>query len=261
MVSIVNGARIQRRVVWALMLRETKTLFGKHKLGYLWVLINASFQIGVFWGLREIAGMTAPHGLSTPIFLFGGFIPWLLFADTLTSCMNGISGNRALLSYPQVFPLDILVARTLLNAAVYCTTLGILLLIANLSGYNLSLHDPMSMLIVIILAPLLGFSVGLLCAAFNVMWPTTRLLVPMVVRILFFTSGIFFSVESAPLYVRNILFYNPISHLIELLRNAMSAGYESSFIYVPYVACFILVSLACGLLLERYTRQFLNDAT
>jgi capsular polysaccharide transport system permease protein len=42
-----GAARNQGRVVWALMLRETKTLFGKHKLGYLWALINAAFSIGV----------------------------------------------------------------------------------------------------------------------------------------------------------------------------------------------------------------------
>ena len=36
MKGLQSAARVQTRVIWALMLRETKTLFGKHKLGYLW---------------------------------------------------------------------------------------------------------------------------------------------------------------------------------------------------------------------------------
>ena len=98
-------------------------------------------------------------------------------------------------------------------------------------------------------------------SAFNLMWPTTRLIVPMLMRLLFFTSGLFFSVEFAPVYVRDILFYNPMSHLIELLRNGMSEGYEMSFVFLPYVAGFILLVFSLGLLLERYSRQYLNEET
>ncbi|WP_432823814.1 ABC transporter permease [Trichloromonas sp.] len=256
---LLEAVRIQRRVVWALMLRETKTLFGKHKLGYLWALINASFTLGIFWVIRELAGAPAPHGLSMPVFLLGGFIPWYLFNETITGAMNSVGGNRALLAYPQVFPIDIIVARALLHGAMYMCVLVFLLTVAWLCGYVIVLHDPAAMLMALTLALLLGFGVGALCSSFNLMWPTTRLIVPMLLRILFFTSGLFFSVEMAPAYARDILFYNPLSHLIELLRNGMSAGYESRFVFMPYVFGVVLFVLPLGLLLERYSRQFLNE--
>ncbi len=218
MISIVNGARIQRRVVWALMLRETKTLFGKHKLGYLWALINASFPIGIFWGIRELAGATAPQGMSIPVFLLGGFIPWYIFSETISGAMNGVSGNRALLAYPQVFPIDILLARALLQGAMYMCVLVILLSAAYFSGYAVPLNDPAAMLLALSLALLLGFGIGTVVSAFSLMWPTTRLIVSMILRMLFFTSRLFFFMEFALVYVRNILVYNPLSHQIELLR-------------------------------------------
>jgi capsular polysaccharide transport system permease protein len=254
-----SAARIQRRVIWALMLRETKTLFGKHKLGYLWALINASFTIGIFWGIRELVGASAPQGLSIPVFLLGGFIPWYLFSETVSGAMNGVSGNRALLAYPQVFPIDILVARMLLHGAMYLCVLAILLTAACFSGYAVPLHDPAAMLIALSLALLLGFGVGACASAFNLMWPTTRLIVPMLLRMLFFTSGLFFSVEFAPAYVRNILFFNPLSHLIELLRNGLSEGYDSNFVSLSYVIGFLSLTLSLGLLLERYSRRYLDE--
>ena len=258
---LVAAFQIQRRVIWALILRETKTLFGKHKLGYLWALINASFTLVIFWGIRELAGATAPAGMSTPVFLIGGFVPWFIFSETVTGAMNGISGNRALLAYPQVFPVDILVARSLLHGALYTCVMVFMLSTAYFIGYAVPLHDPAAMLISLLLSSFLGFGIGAIASALTLMWPTTSLVVPMLLRVLFFTSGLFFSVEFAPVSVREILFYNPLSHLIELQRNGMSEGYESHFIYLPYVIGFVLLSLSLGLLLERYSRQFMSEGT
>jgi capsular polysaccharide transport system permease protein len=259
MKGFAGAARNQRRVVWALMLRETKTLFGKHKLGYLWAPINAAFSIGIFWAIRTLVGFHAPHGLSTPVFLLGGFIPWYLFSETVSGSLNAIGGNRALLAYPQVFPLDLLAARTLLHGAMYLCVMTFLLAVAHLFGQPVALHDPLAMLFALTLSLLLGFGVGTLCSAFNLMWPTTARILPMVLRVMFFVSGLFFSIESAPSYVRDILFFNPLSHLIELLRSGMSEGYVSSFVFLPYVVGFVLVALALGLLLERYSRHYLDQ--
>jgi capsular polysaccharide transport system permease protein len=258
---LVSALRTQRRVVWALMLRETKTLFGKHKLGYLWALINASFTICIFWVLRELGGFTPPAGMSTPVFLIGGFIPWFIFSETVSAGMNSVSGNRALLAYPQVFVVDILVARALLQGAMYFCVMVFLLLIASLTDYAVPLHDPAAMLFSLILALLLGFGTGAIASSLNQILPTTRLVVPMLLRVLFFTSGLFFSVEFAPAYVRKILFYNPLSHLIALQRNGLSEGYESQFIFLPYVIGFVLLILTLGLLLERYSRQFISEGS
>jgi hypothetical protein len=35
-IDLVEGFWVQKWVVWALMLRETKILLGKYRLGYLW---------------------------------------------------------------------------------------------------------------------------------------------------------------------------------------------------------------------------------
>jgi capsular polysaccharide transport system permease protein len=255
-----GAARIQRRVVWALMLRETKTLFGKHKLGYLWVIIQAGFTIGIFWVLREITGFSSPPGFSTPAFLVGGFIPFYIFREVISGAVSAVPGNRALLAYPQVFPIDILVARAVLKGAVYLCVMVILLAIARALGYEVPLRNPAAILLALTLSLVLGFGVGSLCSALNLVWHTTERIVPMILRLMFYTSGLFFSVESAPGRIREILFYNPVSHLIELLRCGMT-GYESTFVYMPYVIGCILVTLSLGLLLERYSRRYMDEST
>ncbi|MFZ0133691.1 MAG: ABC transporter permease [Desulfobacterales bacterium] len=254
-----SALRVQGRVIWALMLRETKTLFGKHRLGYLWALINAAFSIGIFWAIRDFGGFHAPHGMSTPVFLVGGFIPWYLFSETVSSGMNAVGGNRALLAYPQVFPLDILTARALLQGAMYVCVMAVLLGIAQAMGYWVTLHDPARVLEALFLSLLLGYGVGAVCSALNLMWPTTARVVPLILRVMFFVSGLFFSVDSMPVSAQRYLFFNPLSHLIESLRGGLSTGFSSRFVYLPYVFGFVLVTLFLGLLLERYSRRFMEQ--
>nr|WP_321465879.1 ABC transporter permease [uncultured Desulfobulbus sp.] len=256
--SFQQALRVQRRVVWALMLRESKTLFGKHKLGYLWAVIQAAFNISVFWGIREIAGFQAPHGMSTPVFLLGGFVPWYIFSNGVTNGLHAIAGNRTLLNYPQVFPLDLLLARILLQGAMQTLVLVVLLIASYCIGQKVAIESPHAIFSALLLALTMGLGGGAACSAFNLIWPVTEQLVPMVLRLLFFTSGLFFSVIDLPVASQKVLSFNPLTHIIEMTRQGFVSGYGEQFISFPYVASVALVFLTIGLLLERYSRRYLD---
>ena len=256
--TFLDGLKVQKRIVFALMLRETKTLFGKHKLGYLWAVINAAFQVGVFWVIREVAGFHPPHGMSTPAFLLGGFVPFYIFSNAVSGGIAAIGGNRALLTYPQVFPLDIIIARTLLQGAMQSVVFILLLGLAMILGHQVMVVNLAAMLIAFCAALSLGFGAGALCSALNLLWPVTSQIIPMIIRVLFFTSGLFFAVVDMPSKALGILFYNPICHIIVLTRSGFIEGYGEKFISLPYLTAFILVMLAFGLLEERYSRLYLD---
>nr|WP_320011016.1 ABC transporter permease [uncultured Desulfobulbus sp.] len=257
-ISLTQAFSVQRRVIWALMLRESKTLFGKHKLGYLWAVIQAAFTLVVFWVIRELAGVHAPHGMSTPVFLLGGFIPWFIFSNGVTNGMNAIGGNRGLLTYPQVYPLDLLLARIILQGAMQTLVLVVLLFVSYCIGQQVSIESPHSIFFSLLLALALGLGSGMACSAFNLLWPVTEQLIPMMLRVLFFTSGLFFSVLDLPASAQNILYYNPLTHIIELMRQGFAVGYGEQYISYFYLTSVTLLLLTTGLLLERYSRRYLD---
>ena len=256
--QLIEGLRVQKRVVWALMLRETKTLFGKHKLGYAWAVINATFQIAVFWAIREFAGFHPPHGMSNPVFLMSGFIPWFIFSNAITDGMAAIWSNRSLLIYPQVFPLDPLVARVLLQSAMQTLVFAMLLCVSWAIGQHVAIANLAAIFVSLFFAMALGFGCGAICSALNLMWPTTGQIVPMIIRVLFFTSGLFFSVVDLPARAKAVLTYNPVTHIIENMRSGFVDGYGLHYISLRYVAGCVLVALVVGLLLERYSRRYLD---
>lgn len=77
----------------------------------------------------------------------------------------------------------------------------------------------------------------------------------MFMRILFFTSGIFYSVSAFSHRIGDFLMLNPIMQLVELMRMTLSNGYVSLYADFWYVVQVTLGSLFLGLLLERYVRR------
>ncbi len=256
--QFIEGLRVQKRVVWALMLRETKTLFGKHKLGYLWAIINAIFHISVFWVMRAKGGFLPPHGMSTPVFLLGGFIPFFIFRNGVTNGMGAIWANRSLLNYPQVFPLDPLIARVWLQSAMQTIVLLLLLCFAWSIGQHVAIANPHAIVLGMLLAVMFAFGGGSLCSGLNLMWPTTRQIVPMITRVLFLTSGLFYSVADLPQAAQKILFYNPLTHMIEFMRHGFEDTYGRHYVSLSYAFSFAVVLLVVGMLIERYSRRYLD---
>ena len=239
----------------ALILREVHTLYGSSRLGYLWAVIQTMFGIGIFWGIREIAGARAPHGMSVLMFLLAGFGLWATFSETLTKCMSAVSGNKALLTFPQVTPLDLMLSRTVVVWGTQLSSGCVITGIAAFCGSSLYVSDWTGLFAAFFRTPLLGLGCGMLCASLAVFWPTLEKIVPMILRILFFASGIFFSVSMFPKNIADILLLNPVMQLIELLRQSLSRGYVAPTYDYLYIVAFCVVSLCLGGLLERYARK------
>lgn len=188
-------------------------------------------------------------------YLVAGFGVWNIISQNLSKCMAAIDGNRALLTFPQVTPLDIMLARCLVVTATQIVSMSIILGGGTLFGYKVAVSSVGLLIICILLATLLGLGLGALLGSLALYLPALQQIVPMIMRILFFASGIFYSVSAFSHRVGDFLMLNPIMQLIELVRMALANGYVSLYADFWYVVQVTLGSLFLGLLLERYVRR------
>lgn len=252
--SVSPALTVQGRVIYALAMREVHTLYGNTRLGYLWAIIQTAFSIAVFWLFREFLGAHAPHGMGMAVFLLCGFIPWYIFSDTLNRCMSAVRANQALLTFPQVTELDLMLARTVVVWGTQLISAIVILSIAAALGQPVELRHPSALAASLIFAPLLGIGMGMVFASLARLWPTLERLVPILMRFLFFASGIFFQVSELPARFSDILLLNPAAQLIEWQRYGFSASSSAPVYNSTYVAVWCMLSLCFGLLLERYVR-------
>ncbi len=254
--SLARGAFIQLQVVHSLVLRETRTRFGAHQLGYLWALLEPLMWIGTFWAMYTVAHRRISHGLDAVPFLATGIITYELFSKNVSRIGEAINGNKALLFYPQVQPIDLVLARVALETATLSAVFIVIM-----AGWGLYLGelpqaaDLLQTMLGLGLSALLGATLGLFLCMLGVLSNAVERLRGPLLRPFFWISGIFFTLDDAPGQAREALLYNPVLHVVELVRAGWFASYDSPEADPFYVLGFILLFGAIGLLLERVVRR------
>jgi len=254
----MKALSVQLQVVHAILLRETKTRFGSNQLGYVWALIEPMLWVATFGGMYYVLGRMGPPGMDMVPFLVTGIVPFLMFRGTATQCMNAISGNKGLLFYPHVQPLDLVLARVLLEWTTYVLVFAVMMAVPALLSGELAIDNPLRIIVGFVLASGLGTGVGLVFCGLSVFSPTVERLQGPLLRPLFWLSGIFFVVDALPTSARDLLLYNPVLHTVELVRDGWFPGRQSQHVDAWYPAAWVLVLLFFGLSLERVARRRLQ---
>jgi capsular polysaccharide transport system permease protein len=253
--SFWRGLMIQSEVVFAVILRETRTRFGRNKLGYLWALLEPTIMIVTFHVFYRLANRTAPVGMDLFSFIATGVVPYTLFMNSVTRVAESVNSNKALLFYPQVQPLDLAIARSLLEAATFAAVFILLLGGHAIITKDLEIDEPLRVIFGMGLVSLLGSSLGLVfCGLQQFSTVAERARGPML-RPLFWISGIFFTVESLPESVRGVMMTNPLLHCTELVRDGWFESYSDTHTDVFYVLAWVLGLMVVGLVLERAVRR------
>lgn len=251
----MRGSLTQLQVVYALLLRETRTRFGKNQLGYLWALLQPILWIGTFVAFHHAIGRLTPPGMSLVAFLTTGIVPFSLFRDPTQRCISAIESNRGLLFYPQVRPLDLVIARASLEVLTQLVVM--LILLGGLAVWEglPRVNDLMETVLGLGLAAGLGASMGLVCCCLSVFSPQVERLFPTLLRAAFWFSAIFHPLASVPGPMRQLMLLNPVVHAIELTRDGWFQGYGARNIDPWYPAFWILGLSYFGLVLERMARR------
>lgn len=254
--TYLSTAATQCRVLHALMLRETKSRFGRQKLGYLWALLEPTAFVVIFTTLFAYARQNAPSGMPLVPFMITGIAPFILFRKTMTQTLSAIERNRVLLTLPQVKLLDLVLARALLEAATLTIVFFVILLGAHALGYTIRVENPLLVLLVLACLAVTGFGLGAAFAAIVPFVRSTQQVVSIFAgRPLFFISGLFFTAEMLPSSVRDLMLLNPLLHMMEWMRSAFFVEFESQYMSVSYAVISALVSTFVGLVLLRGLRR------
>ncbi len=253
--TLRKGLAGQTEVILALILRETRTRFGRSRLGYLWALIEPLVITFTFYAVLMIAGRSRPTGMGLFSFIATGVLPYTLFSNTVNRVADAVSSNKALLYYPQVRPIELVISRAVLEAATFIAVFVLIMTGDALISQRLDLEDPLLVMTGFLAASALGTGVGLIfCALGQVSSMTDRIRGPLL-RPLFWVSGVFFTAGTIPDNARDEMLWNPLLHITEVTRAGWFTGYDATYVEMGYVLWWIGCLALVGLLLERWVRK------
>jgi capsular polysaccharide transport system permease protein len=252
-----SAARRQRRVVFALMLRNIRTRFGGHGLGYLLAIAWPIVHMLCFFSVFIFAGRTAPYGDSILLFIGTGTVPFMTFSYLSRFMMMAVLITRPLLGFPEVKILDVLLASALLETLAACLVTILMLVIAWFIGIDFMPKDVVQAVFAFGAALLLGLGFGLINGVLVLAIRFWGVFVALEIIVLWIASGIGFVPDALPEVARHILAYNPMLQVVEWMRSAYYDGYGDLLLDRGYPIAFGMGAVFLGLLLERAMRGYL----
>ncbi|MEI6537228.1 MAG: hypothetical protein WCN98_17935, partial [Verrucomicrobiaceae bacterium] len=156
--------RTHVRVVGALIRREMRAHGGESRLGYLWAVIEPILHLLAYLVIFEyIIKRRSPLGGSVPLFLLTGIVPYFFYSKMATYVSGAIVSNKSLLNLPPVKPIDVVVARVVLESATYLFATFIMFTGLFLAGNADAIpYDPLAVMQACTLAICLGLGVGMI---------------------------------------------------------------------------------------------------
>lgn len=232
---------------------------GRNRLGMLWVVLKptlTALMYGAIFGILQ--GDSKPPGF--PMFVVIGVFLFQFFSQSMSQGAKSITSNTALvqsLSFPRItLPL----ATVLEQLLTLVPMLGVMYVYCLILGAQLS----WSWLLVL---PLVGIftlfntGVALICARLTVHVRDLTQLLPLVNRILFYTSGVLFSVDRIlkmfPVMVK-LFDFHPIYQTLQIARGCIM-GTDYPLEYWAYLSVWSVLALVFGIIFfwiaeERYGR-------
>ncbi|WP_025915744.1 ABC transporter permease [Herminiimonas sp. CN] len=261
--AMLRSFTTHRRLILALTRREVVGRYRGSMLGILWSFFNPIVMLSIYTFVFSVVFKARWSGGSESrtefaVVLFAGMIVFNLFAECINRAPSLIVGN---VNYVKkvVFPLEIL-PWVALGSTLFHGAVSLLVWLA----FYVATHGFLQWTIVwlpLMLLPLVLLTMGLswFLAAFGVYVRDVAQTVGMLTTILMFLSPVFFPVSALPLAYRPLIYANPLTFIIEQVRNVLIWGKAPDW---PLFGLFMLLSgLVCwaGFAWFQKTRKGFSD--
>jgi ABC-type polysaccharide/polyol phosphate export permease len=219
MKTFISSFSIHFRVVYALLMREVITRFGRHNIGVLWLIVEPMmFTLGVatLWKMVNIKHIDQ---ISVIAFAVTGYSSVLIWRNAANRCVKAIEPNLALMHHRNVRIYDVFLSRSLLELAGGTASFIILALLF----YSLGTMDLPKDLLKLTFGWLLlcwfGFALALLIGSLSERSEIVERVWHVSTYLLFPLSGAAYMVEWLPIEAQKALLWLPMVHGTEMIRH------------------------------------------
>lgn len=245
-----SSLKIVQSVLFALVLREMRSRFGAKRFGAFWMLFEPIFHIVVLLTIFSFRGRLSISA-DYPAFLISGLIPFFLMRNIVMKGKEAVNANRGLLVYKQIKPLDTILARCIMEVALYaCVYLLFMIVMYIWFDLDIFMVDPIRWLGVMGLGIVFCFSLAVLFCLLIDILPEFDIPIRILFMILYFLSGVIFPIWMFPDEILDVILWNPFVHIIDELRQATFQYYPDHIgvnIYYPIKLTFFLLFISLGL--------------
>ncbi|HVM40368.1 MAG TPA: ABC transporter permease [Acidimicrobiia bacterium] len=201
--------------------RDLKVRYAQSLLGAGWALGQPLLMMGVFSVfLGVLAKVPAPGGLPYPVFVLSGLVPWVFFANSVTSTGQSVVGSAQLVekvAFPRlVMPIAAMLAWLPDLGISIALLLGVMAAWGMAPGWGI-----VALPLFAVLAVCAAVAVGLWVAALNVAYRDVKYAIPFLLQVGMFATPVVYSAELVPDSAQVLYGLNPMAGVVEGFRWAL----------------------------------------
>ena len=222
---MIRKLRDNKYLISQLVKKSIKKRYQGSVFGMLWTWIVPILMLTVYtfvfsvvfqarWGENEI------DKFQFALMMFCGLSVFNIISDVMSRATVLIASNSNYVK-KVIFPLELLPFVETCTALFFCIINLIILVLARLVLY--SKISPFVPLVILAIVPvfLFAFGMGLLLSSISVYLKDIGSIISVIIMILMYMSPVFFSLSSVPEDFQIVCTVNPITYMIENMRNIL----------------------------------------
>lgn len=236
-------------VFTALLIRDFMSAYGRSPMAVLWAIAEPVIGIVILTIVFSQISSVPPMGSSYPLFYATGYLPFLVFTSIQAKVMSAVKQSKNTLEHASVSFIDVIFARAALQSLIMFTVsvlifAGIWLIYSPPERADIPL-----MMGMMALTAFIATGIGCLNAGIESAFEPWGKVWGVVQRPLFLISGVFYPFAAMPPSLQDVLWWNPVLHLVGMSRDAVYQGYEAGYVSVLFVFAVGIVAMMIGLAL------------
>jgi homopolymeric O-antigen transport system permease protein len=252
----------RRTLLLQMVRRDFEQRFIGSTAGWMWGLILPLVQLASWVFVFQVCmHQNVPPGAPTqsyPLFLFCGYLPWLLFQDTVTRSANSMIDNSNLIT-KTVFPAEIVPVSIFLSSLA-SHLMVVALLITGIGIINGHFSMWMMMLpVYMLLVGLFAIGVGWIVASLQVYLRDTVQVLAVVLVFWFWVTPIFISEQQIPPRFRFALRLNPLAPVVQAYRDRLLSYRIPSLHELIVITAYAVTAFVLGGLFFRHLKRGFAD--
>lgn len=238
-----------RDILWYRTVAQLKAESNNNYLGYIWFVLEPLISTLILY--LVFGFIMGNRGSEMVLFILIGMMIWQWFETSLMTGINGIREKIGILQTIRISKFIFPVVSVFANTWKFFWVFLVLLVLANALGF---VANASYLWLPLVLLVQLTFIVGLTIplAILVTYMPDFVNLISSILRLLFFLSGIFFSVDRVPEQLRDAFLANPVALLMNAFRSIILEARAPDLANLAYCSTWGLVAMVLGLAWSRH---------
>lgn len=251
-----------RTLLLQMVRRDFSQRFIGSAAGWLWGLIQPLVMLASWTFVFQVCLKQAPPPgevtTNYTLFLFCGYLPWLLFSESVMRSASSLTDQANLIT-KTVFPSEIIALSIFLSSLMsHLLALSLAVVAVGIWGNGVS---PMTLLLPVymLLLGMIAVGLGWIVSSLQVYLRDTAQILTVLMTLWFWFTPIFISEQQIPERVRFLVRWNPLAGIVRGYRERLLSIQPPSVQDLAVLAAWSIAIFVCGGLFFRHLKRGFAD--